>query len=72
MANNLKEAGILRLATHDGQRVTPPSVPVFNTPETIMVVSFEGLTPEEAQAALAGFPGGKRFRLATDAQRRVG
>lgn len=32
-------------------------------PETIMVVSFEGLTEREQEAALASFPGGKRFVL---------
>lgn len=39
--------------------VAPP-----DEPETIMVVSFEGLTEREQEAALAAFPGGKRFVLA--------
>jgi hypothetical protein len=28
-------------------------------------VEFEGLTEDEQRAALEGFPGGRRFRLAT-------
>lgn len=33
-------------------------------PETVLEVEFEGLTDEEQRRALAGFPGGRRFRLA--------
>lgn len=33
-------------------------------PEMPMLVSFEGLTPDEQRRALSGFPGGRRFVLA--------
>lgn len=35
----------------------------IDQPELPMTISFEGLTPAEQQAALAAFPGGKRFVL---------
>jgi hypothetical protein len=34
-------------------------------PEEILVVSFEGLTEEEAERALAAFAGGRRMILVT-------
>ncbi|CAN7563102.1 MULTISPECIES: hypothetical protein [unclassified Devosia] len=43
-------------------RPTNPIAPI-DAPELPMVVSFEGLTAVEQQAALAAFPGGKRFML---------
>ena len=39
------------------------SIPSWDEPEAEMVVSFEGLTEAEQRAALASFPGGRRFRL---------
>ncbi|WP_374624523.1 hypothetical protein [Devosia sp.] len=36
----------------------------IHAPETPMTVSFEGLTPAQQAAALAAFPGGRRFVLA--------
>ena len=50
-------------------RLRPASRPVphiapKDEPEAIMTVSFEGLTEREQEAALAAFPGGKRFVLA--------
>jgi hypothetical protein len=39
--------------------IAPP-----DEPEAILEVEFEGLTEAEQQTALAGFPGGRRFRLA--------
>ncbi|MBN9311145.1 hypothetical protein [Devosia sp.] len=36
----------------------------IDEPETIMAISFEGLTEREQEAALAAFPGGRRFVLA--------
>lgn len=53
----------VRLATADGKAVAAEHVPITDIPETTMFVSFEGLTDDEARAALAGFPGGKRFVL---------
>ena len=45
-------------------RPLPTHVPPRDEAETIMMVSFEGLTEREQEAALAAFPGGKRFVLA--------
>lgn len=50
-------------------RLHRPSRPAMHIsplsePETIMAISFEGLTEREQEAALAAFPGGKRFVLA--------
>lgn len=55
----------LWLAAVDG-RLTAPQTPVapIDEPETPLTVEFEGLTPEQQRAALAGFPGGRRFQLA--------
>jgi hypothetical protein len=39
-------------------------VPAHDAPEAPLVVSFVGLTLSEQRAALAGFPGGRRFVLA--------
>jgi len=50
-------------AAHDVRlRPTNPIAPI-NAPELPMTVSFEGLSAEEQQIALAAFPGGKRFVL---------
>lgn len=50
-------------ARHD--RRLQPKTPVapIDAPELPMIVRFEGLTPAEQHAALAAFPGGKRFVL---------
>ncbi|HEV7276960.1 MAG TPA: hypothetical protein VGN80_11785 [Devosiaceae bacterium] len=47
-------------------RLTGPQTPIapIDQPETPLTVEFEGLTPEEQRAAIAAFPGGKRFQLA--------
>jgi hypothetical protein len=37
----------------------------FGAPEQPMLVCFEGLTDAEQRAALAAFPGGRRFQLST-------
>jgi hypothetical protein len=52
------------LAASNDERLRPtaPIAPV-NAPELPMTVSFEGLTIAEQRAALAAFPGGKRFVL---------
>lgn len=65
MTISLKDAGILRLATENGQPVKLVSVPLFNTPEPEMIVSFEGISEAEAREALSRFPGGQRFRLSS-------
>lgn len=43
-------------------RLTSPIAPI-DAPELPMTISFEGLTEAEQQAALAAFPGGRRFVL---------
>ena len=52
----------LRLATSDGEHLVD-HVPATDIPEELLFVSFEGITEEEQRAALAAFPGGKRFVL---------
>ena len=52
------------LATEDGLVLRQPPVVLPRDAEEIpMRVSFEGLTPKEQRAALAAFPGGRRFVL---------
>jgi hypothetical protein len=53
----------LRLAAEDGDRLAVDRVPATDIAETVLHVSFEGITEEEQRAALAAFPGGKRFVL---------
>ena len=50
-----------RLPRND-EIIAPP-----DEPEAIIEVEFEGLTEDEQRAALEGFPGGRRFRLANSA-----
>jgi hypothetical protein len=44
-------------------RVAGDRVPAIDAPESELDVTFVGLTDEEQRAALAAFPGGRRFRL---------
>jgi hypothetical protein len=69
----------LRLVVEDGKPVAVDPVavdhvPMTDIPEETLYVSFEGITEEEQHAALAGFPGGKRFVLVPPpaAARRAG
>lgn len=55
----------LWLAAVDGQVRRPPQVAPIDGPELPMLVRFEGLTEAEQRVALAGFPGGSRFVLAS-------
>lgn len=41
----------------------PMAVAPADHPELPMLVQFEGLTKAEQRAAIAGFPGGRRFIL---------
>jgi len=50
-------------ASHGTRRAAPIQIAPAGAPELPMVVSFEGLTPDEQRAALAAFPGGRRFVL---------
>jgi len=52
-------------ATNDIAAPRPDRVPAHDAPEAPLVVSFVGLSRSEQRAALAGFPGGRRFVLAT-------
>ena len=59
----------LWLAATDGRRLPrrhqrPPVAPI-DAPETPLTVEFIGLTEAEQRAALAAFPGGRRFVLAS-------
>jgi hypothetical protein len=55
----------LWLAAIDGRRTASQRmIAPIDEPETPLTVEFVGLTPEEQRAALAAFPGGRRFRLA--------
>lgn len=67
--SDTKRSGILRLATRDGEQLSPSSLPPIDAPEEILVVSFVGLTEAEQRRALAAYPGGRRFRLDLDVAR---
>jgi hypothetical protein len=54
--------GTLKLVAINGRRLDLPRRET--APEVVMTVSFRGLTESEQRAALSGFPGGRRFRLA--------
>jgi hypothetical protein len=62
----------LWLAAAEGVRLPPPrdAIAPIEKPELPLEVEFEGLTMEEQRAALAAFPGGRRFVLVTDGQER--
>ena len=54
------------LAAVDGVLVLPRThqhLSPADGPETMLEVEFEGLTEAQQRAALAGFPGGRRFVL---------
>ena len=54
----------LWLAAAHGRRLAHPlDIAPIDAPELPMIVRFEGLTLAEQQAALAAFPGGRRFVL---------
>lgn len=62
----------LRLATRNGRRLPVANVPASGVAEPVMVIRFEGMTEAEQRRLLAGFPGGKRFRLESDLERQAG
>lgn len=57
----------LWLAAAHGVRLShsDETIAAVEEPETVLEVEFEGLTEAEQRRALAGFPGGRRFRLAS-------
>jgi len=52
--------GAARPANDDAR----PAAPAMAVPEDLLTISFVGLTPDEAERALASFPGASRCRLA--------
>jgi hypothetical protein len=50
-----------RRASEAASRVVSP----LDAPEVPLVVEFVGLSEDQQRRALAGWPGGQRFRLAT-------
>jgi hypothetical protein len=68
MPNSEPRTPYLRLAATNGARLAAP-LPAIDAPEAPLEVSFVGLTEAQQRAALAGFPGGRRFRLVTERQR---
>lgn len=58
-------AGRLWLAATEGRSVRRPRILPPDRPELPMLVSFEGLSPDEQRKALGAFPGGRRFVLAS-------
>jgi hypothetical protein len=58
-------AGRLWLAAKEGRPTRRPQILPADRPELPMLVSFEGLSPEEQHKALSAFPGGRRFVLAS-------
>lgn len=59
----------LWLVAKDGVRLSPPprdANSAIDRPEAPLEIEFEGLTLEEQRAALAAFPGGRRFVLVVD------
>jgi hypothetical protein len=57
----------LWLAAANGHRLPRTGEPIapVDAPESVLDIQFEGLTQDQQRAALEGFPGGRRFRLAT-------
>lgn len=62
---NASRRARLWLATNNGRMLPRPHVSPIDGPELVMTVRFEGLTDAEKQKALAAFPGGRRFVLAS-------
>ena len=62
---NASRRARLWLASADGRTLKRPAVAPVDAPEQLMTVQFEGLTEAEQQTALAAFPGGRRFVLAS-------
>jgi hypothetical protein len=62
----------LWLAACEGVRLPAPRADIapIDRPELPLEIEFEGLTLQEQRAALAAFPGGRRFILVTDGHDR--
>ncbi len=64
-STNASRRARLWLAAANGATLSRPDIPPIDGPEQPMMVQFEGLTDAEQQTALAAFPGGRRFVLAS-------
>ena len=62
---NASRRAKLWLAAANGRTLKRPQIAPVDAPELVMSVRFEGLSYAEQQAALAAFPGGRRFVLAS-------
>ena len=62
---NASRRARLWLAAANGRTLKRPEVAPIDGPELVMAVHFEGLSNAQQQAALAAFPGGRRFVLAS-------
>lgn len=62
---NASRRARLWLAAANGRALPRPSIAPIDGPEVLMTVRFEGLSESEQKTALAAFPGGKRFVLAS-------
>jgi len=62
---NASRRAKLWLAAANGRKLRHPEIAPIDAPERVMSIRFEGLSDAEQQAALAAFPGGKRFVLAS-------
>lgn len=62
---NASRRARLWLASANGRALPRPMIAPIDGPEVPMIVRFEGLSETQQQAALAAFPGGKRFVLAS-------
>lgn len=62
---NASRRAKLWLAAANGRTLKRPEIAPVDAPELVMSVRFEGLSYAEQQAALAAFPGGRRFVLAS-------
>lgn len=62
---NASRRARLWLAAANGRTLRRPALAPIDGPETVMTVRFEGLSEAEQRAALAAFPGGRRFVLAS-------
>lgn len=64
-SSNASRRAWLWLAAANGLALPRPAIAPIDGPEVPMTVRFEGLSESEQQAALAAFPGGRRFVLAS-------
>jgi len=62
---NASRRARLWLAAANGRTMARPEIAPVDGPELVMSIRFEGLTDAEQRAALAAFPGGRRFVLAS-------